>query len=89
MYSILRSCNSGHAYVARPDSSFDQEIRGIADRLGQSGHEVLTDAGVLLVMRSPDGIDYSLFKDGKVLVKTPSETLAWDVVRSVEAGFDV
>lgn len=88
MYSVLRSCNSGQAFVARPDSSFDQDIKTIADRLGSSGHEVLTDAGVLLVIRSPSGIEYSLFREGKVLVKTPDEEVAWEVVRSVESGFD-
>ena len=89
MYSVLRSCNSGQAFVARPDGPFDRDIRKMADRLGASGHEVLTDAGVLLVIRSPDGVEYSLFREGKVLVKTPDESVAWDVVRSVEAGFDV
>ncbi len=88
MYSVLRSCNSGQAYVARPDGEFSQDIHEIAERLCPSGHEVLTDAGVLLVIRSPDGIEYSLFKEGKVLVKTPDETVAWEVVRSVESGFD-
>jgi len=88
MYSVLRTCNSGTAYVARPDGPFDADIREVAGRLRPPGFEVLTDAGVLLVIRSPDGIEFSLFKEGKVLVKTPDEALAWDIVRSVEAGFD-
>jgi hypothetical protein len=88
MYSILRSCNSGTAFVVRPDVPFGHDIREIAGRLAPSGHEVLTDAGVLLVIRSPDGVEYSLFREGKVLVKTGDEELAWKVVRSVETGFD-
>ncbi len=83
-YSILSRCRSDAAHIARPEGRFKCDVRRLSPFLIEAGHALVKDAGALLLFESPQAVEFSLFENGKVLVKTGDRATAERIVGDVE-----
>lgn len=72
---LLQPCRTTAAYEAIPEGDLGLDLGRFAEHAQRLGWEVLADAGVMLVVRrGPD--DASVFRSGKLLIKTRDRTVA-------------
>lgn len=88
MYSLLNRCKSDAAFMARAERGRIPPLSSVFRVLSGDGHRLLVDAGVLLVIESPEGVEYSLFESGKVILKTDDRDAAARVVEALERAID-
>lgn len=79
---VLRPCKTTAAYEAVPERDLRLDLGALEPRFHEQGWVTLANAGVMLVLqRGPD--DVSLFRSGKLLIKTRDASVAERVWRDV------
>lgn len=81
-------CSKRAGYEVTPDEILDLDTSQAATRLEEVGFEVLTDAGVLLVVETGP-VEVSVFESGRLLVKTEDEGEARKATRQVYEALGV
>lgn len=79
-YSVLRLCRNRAGFEAVPERRLGLDLGEVAGRVTKAGHEVVANAGVLLIVRF-GAVEASVFESGKVLFKTKDETAAGEGMR--------
>lgn len=74
-------CSKRAGYEVTPDEVLDVDLEQAVGRLESAGFEVLTNAGVLLVVQTGP-VEVSVFESGRLLVKTDREDLAREATRA-------
>lgn len=72
---LLQPCKTTAAFEAIPDSDLRLDLEAVEQRLHAAGWRTLANAGVMLVIRRGTD-DASVFKSGKLLIKTRDATVA-------------
>ena len=84
MYSILKPCKTSAAFEAIPRGHIDVDIpvceRGLCDAC-----TIVAQAGVVLIVR--DLCEVSIFRNGRLIMKTDSEDLARKQVDRIACWF--
>lgn len=73
-------CSKRAGYEVTPDEALDVDIDDARQRLQAAGYEVLTDAGILLVVQLGP-VEVSVFESGRLLLKTGDEAMAREATR--------
>jgi hypothetical protein len=83
---LLQPCKTTAAYEAIPERDLGLDLEAVEQRLHGAGWETLANAGVMLVIRR-GADDASVFKSGKLLVKTRDATVARRIWADVSAHY--
>lgn len=81
-------CSKRAGYEVTPDQPLDLDLQAAVQRLEDAGFEVLTDAGILLVVQTGP-VEVSVFESGRLLVKTDDEALAREATRATLEALEV
>jgi hypothetical protein len=83
---LLQPCKTTAAYEAIPERDLGLDLETVERSLHGAGWRTLANAGVMLVIqRGPD--DASVFRSGKLLVKTRDPVVAQRVWAEVSAHY--
>jgi len=83
---LVRPCKTTAAYEALPEQELRLDLEQVRHRLTATGWIPVADAGVLLVMRKD--VDATVFRSGKLLIKTLDQALAQRVWDEVSRAYD-
>lgn len=81
-------CSKRAGYEVTPDDPIDVDIEQAQRQLEAAGFEVLTNAGILLVVQTGP-VEVSVFESGRLLVKTDREALAREATRVTYEALEV
>jgi len=75
--ALLRPCATSAGFTATPDSPRKVHMGRLRDAVRAAGYTVLVDARIILVVRAPaQGVESSLYDNGRVLLKTTDREAA-------------
>ena len=67
-FFLIKPCKSTAAFEAVPQDQVKLDLESLIPKLSSSGFQIITDAGVLLVVEK-DGCEISIYPTGKLLLK--------------------
>lgn len=80
-------CASKGGYEVTPADPRELDLATGRERLAQAGVDVVTDAGVLLVV-DPGPCEVSVFASGRLLAKTDEQATAEQAARTILAALE-
>jgi hypothetical protein len=80
-------CSSKGGYEVTPADPRELDLGAEADRLAAAGVDVVTNAGVLLVV-DPGPCEVSVFESGRLLAKTDDQEDAEQAARTILEALD-
>jgi hypothetical protein len=72
---LLRPCATSAGFLASRDPPWRMDMGLLKGRLQEAGFTVVVDARIILIVRQ-DGVESSLYDNGKVLLKTTDRPAA-------------
>ena len=72
---ILKPCKTKAAIEVIPAAQTRLETKTVGRILSRHGYRLVTDARVLIIFRSPEGIEFTLFPKGKIMFKSTDEAI--------------
>lgn len=74
--ALLRPCTTSAGFMATPEAQRRVDMAVLKDALEGAGVKVVLDAKVILLVKTPDGTEASVYDNGKVLLKTTEKDAA-------------
>ncbi|PSG97559.1 hypothetical protein BRD56_05005 [Thermoplasmatales archaeon SW_10_69_26] len=78
-------CSGKGGYEVTPEDARELDLSTESQRLADAGVEIVTDAGVLLVV-DPGPCEVSVFESGRLLAKTDDQGEAEEAARAILAA---
>ena len=88
MYSVLKPCRTKAAFEGTPRKRLSLDLSRLASALLEMGHRLEADAGLMVAMVDPKGVGYSVYRSGRVLVKTQDRTDAERILKEISDVVD-
>ena len=79
-------CKNRAGYESEPEPRLALDLDALERELPAKGLEPLANAGVILVVRTADNVEVSIFESGKLLVKSRDLARAEAAFRAVAAA---
>lgn len=68
--ALLRPCSTAAGFTATPERERRVDMPLLKRSADAAGFAVVVDAKVVLIVRDTEGVESSVYQDGKVLLKT-------------------
>lgn len=74
--ALLRPCSTTAGFTATPEQPRRVAIPVLKQTAEAAGFSIIIDAKVVLIVRDQEGVESSVYEDGKVLLKTDDRSAA-------------